>query len=156
MSGIRSYAPSLVLAAMTAAVLLGGPTVVRQLAWAEKDAQVEKTRQQLKDSPLEAINDAFGKVARTVEPSVVHLSISRKAEGMSERMLPQLPEDLRRFFERRKEQQEEEQQNQYDEYDVPQRQGNGSGWIYQHESGKKYIITNNHVIQKADQIDVRF
>ena len=94
MIGIRSYGPSLVLAAMTAAVLLGGPSVMRQLAWAEKDAQVQKSRQKLEQSPLDAINEAFGNVAESVEPSVVHISISRKSEGVSERMLPQLPEDL--------------------------------------------------------------
>ncbi|MBI1371429.1 MAG: PDZ domain-containing protein [Phycisphaera sp.] len=173
MKSIRSYAPSLVLIVTLAVVLVGGPYAMRQFAWAEQDAKLEQARAQLhsKAAPLSGMSDAFKQVAKVAEPSVVHISIKRK---IARRMVtpsagpgapgePQTPEDLfRRFFERQnpgaprgQAPQPDEQDDQYDEYNVPQTIGSGSGWVYQH-NGENYIVTNNHVVEKADEITVKF
>ncbi|MEX0742495.1 MAG: trypsin-like peptidase domain-containing protein, partial [Phycisphaeraceae bacterium] len=168
MTRIRSYGPSFVLALMIAAVLLGGPHVVRQLAHAQQVVEVQQVRANLQNSPLGDLSRAFRDVARVVEPSVVHISVSRQTPNQPQggqrpegfEGLPETPEDLRRwFFERRPDRpqpRQEEQQQQPpapDYYRAPIPFGNGSGWI--HPDGQ-HIITNNHVIREADQIEVKF
>ena len=172
MARIRSYGPSMVLGVFSLAVLLGGPTVVRQLAWAEQDAGIQQSRQALANNPLGQLSQSFHEVAQSVEPSVVHISVSREAgenpQGLRGRgNLPDnLPEDLLerlfpdRFRDRpnrpdRPEGDRDEQQG-YEEYNVPRQYGSGSGWVYQHENGQNYIITNNHVVENADSIRVKF
>ncbi len=44
-------------------------------------------------------------------------------------------------------------QGDFDKYNVPQQYGNGSGWVFDDQG---HIITNNHVIEGADKIVVRF
>ena len=175
MSRIRSYGPSVVLLVAMSVTLFGGPFVMRQLAWAEQDARLDQARSQLKDSPLVALGQAFRDVARAVEPSVVHIQVSRKASaggqnpfGGGEEIDPN--ELFRRFFRDRGFEEglpeQEEQPNPrrrpqreadpYEQFNPLRPSGSGSGWIYQHANGEKYIITNNHVVEGADQVLVKF
>ena len=160
-----SYGPMAVLAVMIVAVLLGGPQVMRQLAYAQQAEHLNEVRESIKSSRLAELSESFKQVARAVEPSVVHIAVSSRISRVHGRnphgAMPNLPEEFRRFFpdfEERFGQPEEGQKNnddKYDEYNVPQQIGNGSGWVYGH-GGKNYIVTNNHVVKDADEITVKF
>jgi serine protease Do len=105
------------------------------------------------DSAIESLRQtgkAFASVARAVSPSVVFIQV----EGTRERPQgPFGPDDFfRRFF--------------GDQFPTPPQQprgdggnrvfGQGSGFAFRSEGGKTYIMTNNHVVQEADRIRVRF
>jgi serine protease Do len=148
-------------------VLLGGPQIMRQLAYAQQAEHLSEVRQNIKTSRLAELSESFKQVARAVEPSVVHIAVSSRISNVHGRnphaggAVPNLPEELRRFFpdfeERfgQPDQAKPDDQNKYNEYDVPQQIGNGSGWVYGH-NGKSYVITNNHVVKDADEITVKF
>src|SRR5688500_3275361 len=81
MNRVRHYSPTLLLAVVAAATVLGGPYVMRELAYAEQRGRIEEAQQRLQSGPLHDLNESFRSVARVVEPSVVHLSIKRKPEA---------------------------------------------------------------------------
>jgi serine protease Do len=91
------------------------------------------------------LSEAFKDVARVVEKSVVSITVYSKRPptgGIPEELLPLLPPGRA-----------PKGNSEFDDYDVPQQYGSGSGWIY---DTKGHIITNNHVIDGADRIVVRF
>jgi serine protease Do len=101
---------------------------------------------------LRETGKAFASVARSVSPSVVFIQV----EGTRERRGGMAPEDfLRRFF---------GDQFPGGPRQAPQQErrvfGQGSGFVFATESGltsdTAYIMTNNHVVQDADRISVRF
>jgi serine protease Do len=106
MTRSRHYAPSLVLAVVAVGVLLGGPKLAREIAWADQNAKIGAARAELHSSQLAELSNAFREVGKVVEPSVVHISVSRKGgammeEGGDEAAAPggQDPNDLlRKFF----------------------------------------------------------
>jgi serine protease Do len=157
MSRIRWYGPTIVLCLTLLGVLLAGPAVARKLVWAQTDASVDQSRQQLKNNQtLKNLSDSFRKVSKAVEPSVVHIKILSRQEQAQQRM----PDDLlERFFGPRFEERfdQERPNGQGDEpmeqYNAPQVEGNGSGWVYDKQG---HIITNHHVVANADEIRVRF
>jgi len=113
-----------------------------------------------------ALSDGFGAVAEFAKPSVVQISVQKKApKGLS---LPNMrrfqfpnpprgntpnPNDpsrdfeemLRRFF-------NPEGGPQKEQFDFRQR-GVGSGFVY---DNKGHILTNNHVVEDAEKISVTF
>lgn len=122
---------------LTTLLLLAGPG----LASAQADSSaVESLRQTGK---------AFASVAQAVSPSVVFIQV----EGSREASTANFGADdfLRRFF-----------GDQFPQQPGPQRQpdnrvfGQGSGFVFAENDGKAYIMTNNHVVQNADRISVRF
>jgi len=160
MNRIRWYGPTLVLLATVVVVMLAGPQVARQIVWAQTDAQIDNGRKQLREKSafLGDLSRAFREVANVVEPSVVSIEVlSKRDNGQDPRDM------LRRWFGPNAPGQgqrdgEDEGGNEFEEYDPAQPMGNGSGWVYHHDApnGDKYIITNNHVIRRADTIRVRF
>lgn len=67
--------PSLVVAVIGVAVLIGGPALVRNLEFAREQARIELASERLAlDNPLDVLNSATRDLAAKVEPSVVHVS----------------------------------------------------------------------------------
>jgi len=165
MNRIRSYGPSIVLLATAVTVLLFGPMAVRQIAHAQTDANVQLARNSLSSNPtLADLNESFTQVADVVEPSVVHINVSRR--GPASRLRGGGGNDplerFREFFDGmpgfrdgqpQPDAQPDNPADDYREYDPARPFGNGSGWVY---DSNGHIITNNHVVDNADEIEVRF
>ncbi|MDX1682517.1 MAG: trypsin-like peptidase domain-containing protein, partial [Phycisphaeraceae bacterium] len=147
MQRVRHYGPTVVLLLTAGLVLILGPRVARQLAWASADAEIHAARANLKDNAgLAQLSEAFRNVARVVEPSVVHVQVfARRA--------PRQENPLDRFFGPRRHEPEPRDEPEYEEFDVPQLRGNGSGWVFDTDG---HVVTNHHVIADADEIKLRF
>ena len=91
---------------------------------------------------LQSLSDAFASVAEHVKPSVVYIKSGRKPQTAS-RNAPrmEIPPGFERFF--RGPPMQEEPRFQ---------EGSGSGFIV---SSDGYILTNNHVVDGSDQVNVR-
>jgi len=113
-----------------------------------------------------ALSDAFAAVAEYVKPSVVQISIQRKAGATSRRFggpnrrMPfpfppggrnldpkDLEEMLKKFFGPDGIHPEKEQ------FGAQRGEGTGSGFVY---DDKGHILTNNHVVESAGKITVTF
>ncbi len=132
------YARSTPCLWLLAAVLLAGPMVVAPSAWAQ-DAR----------GALQALQDAFVQVAQAVKPAVVNIATTQKPRP-AERRRGQVPSSLqgpfREFFG------DEFLERFFGEQPQRERHSLGSGVIV---DKRGYILTNNHVIERADEIEVR-
>jgi len=160
MTRIRWYGPTIVLLITVLLVMILGPNVVRNLAWEHTDARIQLVQNELGSNPtLAELSDSFRKVAQVVEPSVVNIEVYRQVDRNARRGGMDGRDLFERFFRGQPGQPEpeprerEEPDEQFDQYNVPQRVGNGSGWVY---DAQGHIITNNHVVAEADRIKVRF
>lgn len=160
MNRIRWYGPTMVLVITVLAVMLVGPRLTQRLAYVQAAERIDVTRQALDQNvSLAELSAAFRKVAQVVEPSVVSIEVSTRRSAPAGRGGGP---DLRRFFPfdlpddmmpPQQQQQQQDDGNQYEQYNAPTPYGSGSGWVYDTEG---HIITNNHVVEGADLISVRF
>jgi len=102
-----------------------------------------------------ALSDAFQQAAAIVRPSVVSISATQKAKMIPSRgelrgnvPLDQLPPEFRRFF---GDKLPEFGQQFGGPQQMPQRSGTGTGVII---SSEGHVLTNNHVVQDADELKV--
>jgi serine protease Do len=169
MNRIRWYGPTIVLLMTVLAVMVAGPSLVRRIAWAYDDERITLVEDGLSHNPtLAELSNAFRKVAQVVEPSVVHVQIfSRQARRSINVPDPhgEIPEEFRQWFfgphgltppdqgDQNSNPAPKRDGDDLNKYDVPQQTGSGSGWVY---DTKGHIITNNHVVDGADKIVVRF
>jgi serine protease Do len=94
---------------------------------------------------LRALEGAFVDVAEKVTPAVVHVSARQKAKPQEEGQ-PRLEERFKDFFG------EEFMERFFRRRPPRESPGVGSGVIV---DSRGYILTNNHVVERADQIEVR-
>jgi serine protease Do len=90
---------------------------------------------------------AFRNVAKVVKPSVVSINVSAKpAQTAGRGRRPSLPPEFESFF-------GPDMSEQF-EHQIPERrqEGMGSGVIV---SADGYIVTNNHVVRGADEVQVK-
>jgi len=155
MQPIRTLGPSIVLLTAIVATLVGGPYVMRQLAFADTQARIALTGQQLESAKLSELNESFKLISRHVEPSVVHVSVKRKPTAVRGRpgVPPEMEEFFRRFGDPRMQPDPDPDGEDFREYDAPRSIGNGSGWVFDEQG---HIVTNYHVVSEADLIEVRF
>jgi serine protease Do len=100
-------------------------------------------------SVLQSLQDAFVQVAQTVKPAVVNIATTQKprpAERRRGQVPPSLQGPFREFFG------DEFLERFFGEQPQRERHSLGSGVIV---DKRGYILTNNHVIERADEIEVR-
>ncbi len=136
----RTWACMALAAALLGGSALGGLTISPSPARAELRSM---------DKPIVAA-PAFADVIEKVKPAVVSVKvkISNAAQQGDDNGLQQIPPELRRFFR----QFGDEQQGQNGpRRQQPLAQAQGSGFFI---SGDGYLITNNHVVENAVDVQV--
>jgi serine protease Do len=159
MNPIRWYGPTLAVLATGVMILVAGPTMVQRIATAQTETKLAVIRSDLTNNDtLNQLSSSFRKVGEIVEPSVVSIEVSAKASTLREKGNSYEDEMFRRFYgpqgpQGRGRGQGQQQDPNLDQYNPQRRFGSGSGWVY---DNKGHIITNNHVVDGAEEIKVKF
>lgn len=122
---------------------------VQQVASAEHHQPVEQN-QSGENSSLPTKEKSLSKsdfidAAKKATPAVVHIKASQNPKVLKRESISPLEQFFKEFFG------EGFLVPQYKEYERPAQESSGSGVIY---ASNGYIITNNHVVEGADQIEV--
>src|SRR5690348_1649124 len=140
----------------------GGQTLVREMAFAQQQQEVQTTHEQLKT--VEDMATAFRNVGKAVEPSVVRIDVRKTIKGSARGALPD--DMLRRFFrDRLPDGQGDDNGNNNDDNNNDagpddglgggfEQVGTGSGVIMEVDGKTAYILTNNHVAGGATEMIV--
>lgn len=139
----RAWRGGLVIAAAAALGWTAAAVADDHLSDEEVDVKVDV-------APIDRTNGqfmpvSFAPIVQEVGPAVVQVSVTAEAERISEADLPPFMQDprWRRFF---------GLPDDLNQQRRPPQQGAGSGVIV---SADGYILTNNHVVQNAAEIEVR-
>ena len=149
---IREYAQKTRLAIVLAAVLGAGAHFAFQSAHAT-DERAAKRAPQVHVDQTPVNRDAktitsFAPVVKEVSPAVVRVDIVGKAKEVQMGMSPYDDPFFRRFFGDQMPQNRRGPRTQQ----MPRERGMGSGVIVTQDG---YIITNNHVVENADKVNVK-
>jgi serine protease Do len=105
------------------------------------------------------LNQAFIEVADQVSPSVVVIRVAQKqdrnsfgSDGEGNPFFEMLPREFRRQLEEQFEKRRKQQTQPRSER-TPQFNGQGSGVVIREDG---YILTNRHVVEDAERIEIRF
>lgn len=158
MARIRWYGPTVTVLITTLIVMIAGPNLARRVEHARTSEHINLVRESLSSNPsLAELSDAFRKVGRVVEPSVVHIEVYTRETPRRQGLQFFDEEDMRDWFfkqpRERERGQRERERKKFERWNRPQQSGTGSGWVYDQEG---HIVTNYHVIKDADEITVRF
>ncbi|MDB6130307.1 MAG: Protease Do, partial [Verrucomicrobiales bacterium] len=136
------------VAVLGGALLVAGSTVAfTHIANAKDSPKNPPVHLSVDDAPVKpngGYQTTFAPVVKKVSPGVVKISVSSKATPVQMEELGENNELLRRFFGDQFNQQQRRQRS-------PKQEGLGSGVIVSKDG---YILTNNHVVDHADQIKV--
>ncbi len=145
-------------AIVVALVVLGGavihaPRLVERMHYAAHAGQARAAREKIGEAA--DLSEAFKQVARSVRPSVVHITSVRRVRG-AERPRAPLPPGFDRdpfrdffgddFFDRFFDRRAPGPQREFEQ------RGVGTGVIVREDG---YILTNNHVIAQAEEVEVK-
>jgi serine protease Do len=130
------------LIAVTAAAFTGGILLASGLEWTSgsQAALLQSAPSRSEVQPVAELSQAFISIAESVTPAVVSITTSRDQRGRGRPMQQQLPPGFQEMFPGFPMRQQPETQV-----------AGGSGFLI---TGDGYIVTNNHVIEGADRIDV--
>jgi serine protease Do len=162
MNRIRKSAATMLILGGAVGAWFGGQTLMKDVAFAQQEHQVQTSREQLKST--EDIATAFRNVGHAVEPSVVSINVRKTIKGPGHGALPD--DMLRRFFRERgvpapdggQQGQGDDNNDEGNNGDAPdegmEQVGTGSGVIMEVDGRTAYILTNNHVAGGATEMVV--
>lgn len=130
--------------------LAGSQTLAPLQAAQKESAAIALARQ---------LNQAFIEVADQVSPSVVVIRVAQKqdrsfgSDGEGNPFFEMLPREFRRQLEEQFEKRKKQPRSEPQPERPPQFNGQGSGVVIRADG---YILTNRHVVEDAEKIEIRF
>lgn len=148
----KTLRTGLILAALATAAGLGGvvsQTILNNAAFARTEREVESARQQLSETG--DLSNVFKTVNHALEPSVVSISTKQVVPGTAMNPfrffrgpgIPQMPDSP-----------DDGGDDDGSGGGGGIAQGTGSGVIMEVDGSDAYVLTNNHVVDKANELEV--